>query len=433
MNANNRPKEPIKELSGDGRSNNGITMNQRERIDNFERLGLGLFVHYGIYSVPGNGEWYKEMSKEADEIYNRHMEHFSPRSNWAEIIAAFAKKNGFRYVVLTTRHHDGFSLYDTKGLSEFDAAHLQEPRDLVREFVDACRAHGLIPFFYHTLIDWREEEKYPSFHNYLEYLRKSIELLCTQYGKIGGFWLDGQWKYPDADWELDALYGIIRKHQPNAIIVNNSGLDNLGAKLDSGTDVVTFERADMLNFDRTKASGIYGAEMCQTLNGHWGYAKNDIAYKSISEILESLCVCRSKRGNFLLNIGPEPDGCIRPIDRAIIDLLGQWINVNSEALYEPRPYMSNYDDGIFALQRDNLIYVFFLKVPTKIDPSANEFRAGRATFRFPMSCLVKSAKWIDNNEPIEVRRDENGYFIQPTTFSYGTNLIVRVAACEMWA
>ncbi len=405
-------------------------MNQRERIDSFERLGLGLFVHYGVFSVPESGEWYKAASEETDEIYDRYMDRFSPCSDWAEGIAAFAEKNGFRYVVLTTRHHDGFSLYDTKGLCTFDAMHLQKPRDLVREFVNACREHGLIPFFYHTLIDWREEKKYPTFHDYLAYLRKSVRLLCTEYGEIGGFWFDGQWKYPEADWELDALYGMIRRYQPGAMIINNSGLNDLGAKTHAEIDAVTFERADVKSFDRAKADGMYSAEMCQALNGHWGFAKNDIAYKSVGEVLESLCICRSKRSNFLLNIGPEPDGSIRPIDRAIIDLLGQWIRTNAEALYEPMPYVTDYDNGAFALRQNNKVYVFFLNVPMEIDSNAGRFRANKTIFRFPASCRVRSAKWLDSGESVAVEHDETGFFIQPAAFNYGTSFIVRIAVCN---
>ena len=162
-------------------------MDQVLRIEQFEKLGLGLFIHFGVFSVMESGEWYKAASEESNDVYDRHMDGFCPKDGWAEDIAQFARRNGFRYAVLTTRHHDGFSLYDTRGLSEFDAMHLAAPRDLVREFVDACRANGLIPYFYHTLIDWREEKKFASFHDYLCYLRSSVELLCTRYGEVGGF------------------------------------------------------------------------------------------------------------------------------------------------------------------------------------------------------------------------------------------------------
>lgn len=406
-------------------------MTQLERIDNFERLGLGLFVHFGVFSVMEQGEWYKAASNEEDQAYDQHKDAFCPQKTWATEIASFAEKNGFRYVVLTTRHHDGFSLYDTHGLSDFDAAHLSTPRDLVLEFVEACRSFNLIPFFYHTLIDWREEKHYETFHDYLLYLRDSVRLLCTQYGEIGGFWFDGQWKYENRDWELDELYGMIRRYQPDAMIINNSGLSNLGAKTHPEIDAVTFERATIESFDRKKASGLYSAEMCQSLNAHWGYAHNDISYKSLEEVLENLCVCRSRRGNYLLNIGPKPDGSIREIDRAIINLLGQWVRTNSEALYDTVPFSDNLMDGVFALKRENNLFVFFMRVPMEIDPHAGIFSANKAKYYFPDRTSVKSAAWLDSGEPIEIQQDLHGSFIQPTAFHYGVSMIVRVAKCEI--
>ena len=167
----------------------------KEYIKNFEKLGFGMFVHYGIYSVLGKGEWVKEhCHMDADEYY-KLAEQFKPAEDWAENLALAAKQAGCKYITLTTRHHDGYSLFDTCGLNTLDAPH-SCGRDLVREFVDACRRHDLMPFFYHTLIDWHEETYNSDFKEYLKYLRKSVELLCTRYGKIGGFWFDGMVKRP---------------------------------------------------------------------------------------------------------------------------------------------------------------------------------------------------------------------------------------------
>lgn len=406
-------------------------MTRKERIARFERLGLGLFVHFGVFSVPESGEWYQAASKESAAEYARYLDRFSPKKDWAEGIAAFAAHNGFRYAVLTTRHHDGFSLYDTRGLSDFDAMHLREPRDLVREFVEACRAHGLVPFFYHTLIDWREEPRFARFSDYLAYLRSGVRLLCTEYGEIGGFWFDGQWKYRDRDWELDALYGMLRQYQPDAVIVNNSGLSDLGAKTHPELDAVTFERADMTGFDREKAAGLWSAEMCQSLNSHWGYARNDISYRSVGELLDSLCLCRSRHGNFLLNIGPEPDGSIREIDHALIGLLGQWVRTNAEALYDALPFPGSVQEGTFALRRKNTLYVFFSNVPMEIDPNAGRFAANRAIFRFPSAVDVRSAVWLDSGEEAALQRDAEGLGLRPAPFRYGTSLLTRVARCEL--
>ena len=207
-----------------------------QRVKEFEALGFGMFVHFGIYSQLGRGEWIRNnMSKEEYEPIYRT---FNPKPTWARELAAAAKGAGCRYITLTSRHHDGYSLYDTCGLSDFDSVH-SCGRDLIREFVDACREEDLKPFFYHTLLDWHEPRFENDFPAYLEYLRESVKLLCTNYGPIGGLWFDGTWSKPQGtDWEEDALYGTIRKYQPEAIIVNNTGMDSRGAlgtmELDSG-------------------------------------------------------------------------------------------------------------------------------------------------------------------------------------------------------
>ena len=155
--------------------------------------------------------------------YRKLQESFAGENFDAEKIARLAAETGMKYAVLTTRHHGGFSLYDTKGLNSFDSIHSPAGRDFTREFAEACRAEGIKPFFYHTTLDWMEEDFEKDFDRYLEYLRQSVEILCTEYGEIGGFWFDGNWSRPDADWKLDELYGMIRRLQPNALIINNTG------------------------------------------------------------------------------------------------------------------------------------------------------------------------------------------------------------------
>ena len=163
-----------------------------KRIKDFEKMGFGLFVHFGIYSVLGKGEWSKYYVDISWEEYLKTLDTFNPKENWAEELVTSAKNAGCKYITLTTRHHDGFSLYDTCGLNTYDAPHTCG-RDLIREFVDACKCNDIQPFFYHTLLDWHEESYETNFKEYLVYLRKSIELLCKNYGKIGGIWFDGMW------------------------------------------------------------------------------------------------------------------------------------------------------------------------------------------------------------------------------------------------
>ena len=195
----------------------------KQYVKDFENLGFGLFVHFGAYSLFERGEWVQEILKIPSEEYEKVVRTFNPDKDWAEQLVATAKTAGCKYITLTTRHHDGFSLYDTCGLNDYDAPHTCG-RDLVREFVDACNAGGIIPFFYHTLFEWRTDwfEKDPV--SYLPYLRDSVEILCKNYVKIGGLWFDGMWRNDKLDWEEDKLYGLIRSYQPEAMIINNTGL-----------------------------------------------------------------------------------------------------------------------------------------------------------------------------------------------------------------
>ena len=250
------------------------------RIAAFEKMGLGMFVHWGLYSQLGMGEWTYHIHNRDMKDYKKLAETFTAEDFDAEALVLTAKNAGCKYITLTTRHHEGFSLYDTRGLSDFDAPHSAAGRDLIREFVDACNRHGIVPFFYHTTLDWYNEDFNGDFDAYLEYLRKSVEVLCTNYGKIGGLWFDGNWSKPGADWKEDALYATIRKHQPEAIIVNNTGLSAQGALGNPEIDSVTFEQGRPTPMKRDGMPKYIAAEMCHTLNDHWGIGNSDFNYKS---------------------------------------------------------------------------------------------------------------------------------------------------------
>lgn len=385
----------------------------------FSKLGLGLFVHYGLYSIIGNGEWIKEEDGMSDEEYDKLTLKFKPKKDFAEDICKFAKKNCFKYIVFTARHHDGFSLYDTRGLSEYDSYNTMG-RDLVKELVNSCRKYNIKVFLYHTLIDWHEEKKYNDFSNYLNYLYKSIDILCTYYGDIDGFWFDGMWKYPNIDWNEENIYKIISKKQPNAVIVNNSGLNNIGKRISKYTDVVTCEQNSIKKYNYEKNIDDYAFEMCQTLNDHWGYSKDDINYKSINEIIYNFCMCRKYGGNYLLNIGPISNGEIRNIERELINLFGDWIKINSEAIFDTEPYDMVLPNNTFALRKAKVIYIFVFNVPTKFNKNSENIKIDLKTLN------IENAFWLDNMEKIYIDED-NSFLVNP--FEYGVSLCVRIAKC----
>lgn len=400
-----------------------------KRVKDFEKLGFGMFVHFGLYSLIGKGEWYKHIAQVPDEEYEPFAKQFNPDKNWAKELVLTAKSAGCKYITLTTRHHDGYSLYDTCGLNDYDAPH-SCGRDLVKEFVDACNAEGIIPFFYHTYLDWWEKTFNTDFKAYLKYLRESVKLLCTRYGKIGGIWFDGKWSKPDDDWEEDKLYGMIRQYQPDAIIVNNTGLSARGALGHIELDSVTFERGRPGEINMEGSPKYIASEMCQVFGEHWGYAENDFNYKSLANIIEDLCVCRRFGANFLLNVGPMGNGLLRPLDRAMMEEIGRWTAIHEEAIYLPRPYKAEIlnKPSDFLLEKDGVYYLFCHKLSMMAAPDVAISKEVEYTEAFQFDKKIKSAVWLDEPETeLGVEQDGENVKIYTMPYRYGTHLVVRVA------
>lgn len=407
----------------------------KEYIKRFEKLGLGMFVHFGLYSVHGKGEWAYNRNITPDD-YRDLLDRFNPEPDWAPRLVATAQAAGCRYITITTRHHDGFSLYDTCGLTDYDAPHSAAGRDLIREFVDACRAADIIPFFYHTLLDWYVPSYQEDFPAYLRYLRRSVELLCINYGKIGGIWFDGMWNKWEADWEEDALYALIRRHQPEAMIINNTGLSKHGELGHIELDSVTFERGKPSPINLADSPKYVASEMCEVFADHWGYAARDFHYKSLATIIEEFCACRRYGANMLMNIGPMGNGMIRPLDRAMIETLGEWVEIHREALYLPRPagieIRGNAKD--FLLRGEGCYYLFVHDLPMRgdanvqADPEQNPY-ADR--FVLGEDERVKSVKWLDSGRDVFYLAEGNAVAISPAPQGYGEHLVVKIAKIEL--
>ena len=387
-------------------------------IDNFKKLGFGLFVHFGLYSQIGMGEWYQSAYKVSSKQYQKLTKSFKVSTRWAKELVTTAKKAGAKYICLTTRHHDGFSLFDTKGLSDFDAPHLIG-RDLVKEFVDECHKQDIIPFFYHTLLDWHNSDYQNDFPKYIDYLIKSVEILCKEYSKIGGFWFDGYWDKPDADWQFDRLYKTIRKYQPEAIITNNTGLSALGEVTDYEIDCVTFERGKPFAVSSSDGK-LRAGEVCDSLSDHWGYAKNDICIKSIPHIIDELIECRKYQVNLLLNVGPKENGLLRPIEKDTLLELGKWTKRFLNVLNHAKKADISSDIG--TLFQDNDYYYLVI---SNIPMTANENVARKQnplTVRLDTNKKIINAKYIGDNSKVIIK--DNSIQIKP--FDYGYSLYTRI-------
>ncbi len=400
----------------------------KQYIKDFEKLGFGIFVHFGVYSVVGKGEWSKAVLHISNEEYAEYAKKFIPAEDWAKKLVAHAKTAGAKYITITTRHHDGFSLYDTCGLNDYDTVHYCG-RDLIREFTDACNEGGIVPFFYHTLMDWYMPSYEADFNEYLVYLRKSVELLCTNYGKIGGIWFDGMWHKPNSDWQEDELYGTIRKYQPDAMIINNTGLSARGALGHIELDSVTFERGRPQKINTEESPKYIASEMCQVMNSHWGYAENDLSYISPADVIKDLTVCKKCGSNFLLNVGPLPNGYLRTIDSAILEIVGKWVSVNREIMDAvPCDIKIENKDDDFILQTDAAYYILCNNLPMVADPNV-ALANGSADYevRFKTDKRIKSIHWLDNGEELKFTQEDGNVLVYTTPFSYGNHLVVRAA------
>ena len=395
-----------------------------EYIERFKKLGFGLFCHFGLYSTEGMGEWASCVYNVDRKEYNKRIEQFNISKDWAKELVATAKSAGCKYITLTTRHHEGFSLFDNCGLNDFDAPHSACGRDLVREFVDACNAEGIIPFFYHTLLDWYNPDYTQDFPKYIDYLVASVEILCKNYGKIGGLWFDGFWDKPDADWQFERLYATIRKYQPEAMIINNTGLSALGEVSHPEIDSVTFERGKPAFVDTSKKP--IAGEVCEAITDHWGYAEGDICFKSIPQLVQMLLDCRKYNCNLLLNAGPKPDGTLTAIETETLKYIGAWVKANEEIIYDAVPADIQAENADMFVNGE-YYYAAIRQVP--MASNANVARPeDNKVVKIDTDKTITDAVWLDDGTEVVL---EDGQTFKVAPFPYGRSGCVRVAKFKL--
>lgn len=313
---------------------------------------FGLFIHWGLYAVPA-GEW-KGETRHAEWILTtaqipvKQYEKFAPQFNpvkfdakqWVEI----AKDAGMKYIVITSKHHDGFCLFDSK-LTDYDVVDATLfKRDIMKELSEECRKQGLKMCWYHSIMDWHHPDYLPrrqwekrsaegaDFNRYIEYLKGQVKELVTNYGEIGVLWFDGEWENTWDQQKGSDIYKYVRSLQPNIIINNRVGKGRAGmaGTYDPETAAGDFGTPEQ----EIPSTGLgYDWETCMTMNDHWGYNKNDHNWKSTNDLIRKLVDITSKGGNFLLNVGPTAEGLFpQPsIDR--LAAMGKWMKINGESIY----------------------------------------------------------------------------------------------------
>ncbi|TAK25747.1 MAG: alpha-L-fucosidase [Chloroflexota bacterium] len=317
----------------------------------FTRDRFGLFVHWGIYALPARHEWVKSRERITDAAYQPYFDHFDPDLFDPTTWAADAKAAGMRYAVITTKHHDGFCLWDSK-LTDYKATNTPAGLDLIREFVDAFRAAGLRVGFYHSLIDWHHPD-FPSdmFHprrddpvyragnaerdmtRYAAYLHGQVRELLTDYGRVDVMWLD--FSYGDRpsyeglpgkgrnEWRSDELVAMVRQLQPGILLNNRAEVQG---------DFTTPEQYQPRGWVHVDGKPVMW-EACQTLNGSWGYDRDNLDWKSPDLLVRMLVDSVSKGGNLLLNVGPTARGEFDPRARATLARIGEWTRLHSRSIY----------------------------------------------------------------------------------------------------
>jgi alpha-L-fucosidase len=353
----------------------------RERSGRAERLWwmrearFGLFVHWGLYSVAARHEWVKQRERLDDAAYQRYFEHFDPDLYDPRRWARLARQAGMRYAVLTTKHHEGFCLWDS-ALTDYKATNTPAGRDLVRPWVEAFRAEGLKIGFYHSLLDWHHPEfpidglhpqrddeqaqaaaKGRDVGRYADYLHGQVRELLTGYGPVDYLFFD--FSYPGrtwggkgrADWRSDELLDLIRSLQPD-VVVND--------RLDLEGDVVTPEQ-----YQPTSSLADDGRlwEACQTLNGSWGYDRDNLDWKTPDQLIRMLVDGVSKDGNLLLNVGPTARGEFEPRAVGTLDAIGRWMDQHARSVYGAGPATYVPPPDTRYTQRGDRLYLHLFAWP----------------------------------------------------------------------
>ena len=380
----------------------------------FQDAKFGMFIHWGVYSVLGDGEWVFHDRKLTLPEYDRLPKFFDPEKFDAKTWVSLAKSAGMKYITITSRHHDGFAMFDSKVSGWNIVQRTPYGKDPLKMLADECHRQGIKLFFYYSQLDWHNPDYYPrgvtawnngrpehgDWNKYLdEYMDGQLRELLTNYGPISGIWFDGMWDKPEADWHLQKTYTLIHQLQPAALIIPNHHQTPK-----PGEDVQTFERdipgQNTAGFNTKYISAELPLESSNTLNDSWGFNIGDHHYKSPEEVEEMLVRAAGNNSNLLLNIGPMPNGEIQPEFVERLHAVGQWMDRYGESIYGTRGGPLPPADWGVTTQKANQIYVHVLHWATPL------LAIG------PIARQISGAKNLVNGSGVEFTQNADGVVLK---------------------
>lgn len=403
--------------------------NLRSRQE-FADSKFGIFIHWGIYSMFAQGEWYLQNATIDKNEYAKAADAFYPhRFNAREWVSAI-KDAGAKYICFTTRHHDSFSMWDTQQ-SEYNIVDATPfGRDVLRELADECHAQGIRLHFYYSHLDWMRDE-YPmgrtgsriigrdttkvNWPEYYEFMNSQIRELLTNYGEIGAIWFDGWWDHDQDsvpfDWQLQQQYAMIHELQPACLVGNNHHQVPF-----EGEDIQIFER----DLPGENTAGLSGQdisrlplETCQTMNGMWGYKLVDQEYKSSGTLIQYLVSAAGKGANLLMNIGPQPNGELPATAIERLREMGEWTREFGETIYGTTAGDIPVQPWGVTTRKGNRLFVHIM------DFDGTELE-------LPLECRVKKAFTFAGKEPVRFKRTSNGIKLMFDEAPSGVDYIVEL-------
>ena len=372
----------------------------------FEAARFGLFVHWGVYSILGDGEWVMNKKNIPKDTYEILPSLFNPTEFDANEWVKIAKNAGMKYITITSRHHDGFSMFNSKVTDYNIVSQTPYSKDILKELSEACHSEGIKLFFYYSLLDWYRDDYFPRgktgngitgrsegrWTDYIEFMKAQLSELLTNYGPIAGIWLDGHWDKKDANWHYDEIYELIHQLQPSCLIGNNH---HQSPKW--GEDFQMFER-DFPGKNTTGFGTVYhdvstnmSLEVCETINGYWGFKYKANKHKSAKRIIKDLIISAGYGSNFLLNVGPMPNGQIQSEHVATLKEVGDWLSQNGKAIYDTHAGPFPPSDSMVSTMKKNKIFIHFIGSDRKT------FEIPNKNLKIESVILLKSKNSIDFN------------------------------------